>query len=92
MTPRLHLIKAHSVMDSVGVYQQDHPNVEIASLMRTNPEADIDELINLTLSSTQDGLAVVDCGTVFGVVSPRSLLRGVKGAQTEERVPAQARA
>jgi glycine betaine/proline transport system ATP-binding protein len=89
---RLHLIKAHSVMGSIGEYQSAHPADDVASLVQTDPEADIDELINLTLGSTRDGVAVVDRGSIVGIVTPRSLLRGVKGAQASEPAPAQLRA
>lgn len=88
---RLHLIKAHSVMDDVSAYQQSHPGVDVTALARTHPEADIDELIGLTMSSDRDGLAVVENGSVVGIVSQRSLLRGVKGAKTVERPPSQTR-
>ena len=89
---RLHLIKAHSVMDTVGAYRSAHPAEDVAALVQTGPEADIDELIDLTMRSARDGVAVVDRGSIVGIVTPRSLLRGVQGAQTGEPVPAQQRA
>ncbi|MBX5156950.1 glycine betaine/L-proline ABC transporter ATP-binding protein [Rhizobium sp. NZLR8] len=76
---RLHLIKAHSVMLSVAEFQQSTPNVDIALLARTTPDADIDELISLTMQSERDAIAVVDSDQVVGVVTLRSLLMGVKG-------------
>lgn len=81
---RLHLVKAHSVMTSVAEYQQAHPNSDINTLTTTTPEADIDELIGLTMRSDRDGIAVVDSGSVIGIVTTRSLLRGVKGTQPDE--------
>ncbi|MQB40459.1 glycine betaine/L-proline ABC transporter ATP-binding protein [Rhizobium sp. ICMP 5592] len=81
---RLHLVKAHSVMSSVAEYQRVHLNSDIATLTTTTPEADIDELIGLTMQSDRDGIAVVDSGSVIGVVTTRSLLRGVKGTQPDE--------
>ncbi|PDS78611.1 glycine betaine/L-proline ABC transporter ATP-binding protein [Rhizobium sp. L43] len=81
---RLHLIKAHSVMRSVAEFQQGAPNFDIASLMRTTPDADIDELISLTMQSERDAIAVVDNDQVVGVVTPRSLLMGVKGTSTQD--------
>ncbi|MDQ0474188.1 quaternary amine ABC transporter ATP-binding protein [Labrys wisconsinensis] len=89
---RLHLIKAHSVMDPVSDYQRAHPAEDVASLVQTGPEADIDELIDLTMNSARDGVAVVERGSIVGVVTPRSLLRGVKGAQTNEPAAEQKRA
>ena len=81
---RLHLVKAHSVMSSVAEYQRAHPNSDINTLTATTPEADIDELIGLTMQSDRDGIAVVDSDTVIGIVTIRSLLRGVKGTQPNE--------
>ncbi|ANM08101.1 proline/glycine betaine ABC transporter ATP-binding protein (plasmid) [Rhizobium phaseoli] len=81
---RLHLIKAHSVMRSVAEFQQSAPNSDIASLSRTTPDADIDELISLTMQSDRDAIAVVDKDQVVGVVTPRSLLMGVKGTSAHD--------
>ncbi|SCW78856.1 glycine betaine/proline transport system ATP-binding protein [Rhizobium mongolense subsp. loessense] len=81
---RLHLIKAHSVMRSVTDFQRSEPNSDISSLARTTPDADIDELITLTMQSERDAIAVVDNDQVVGVVTPRSLLMGVKGTSTND--------
>ncbi|MBB2750541.1 UNVERIFIED_ORG: glycine betaine/proline transport system ATP-binding protein [Rhizobium aethiopicum] len=81
---RLHLIKAHSVMRSVAEFQQGAPTFDIASLARTTPDADIDELISLTMQSERDAIAVVDNDQVVGVVTPRSLLMGVKGTSAHD--------
>ncbi|MBB3350381.1 glycine betaine/proline transport system ATP-binding protein [Rhizobium sp. BK049] len=81
---RLHLIKAHSVMRSVAEFQQSAANSDIASLARTTPNADIDELISLTMQSDRDAIAVVDNDRVVGVVTPRSLLMGVKGTSAPD--------
>ncbi|MBY3239703.1 glycine betaine/L-proline ABC transporter ATP-binding protein [Rhizobium laguerreae] len=81
---RLHLIKAHSVMRSVAEFQRSQPSLDISSLARTTPEADIDELITLTMQSERDAIAVVDNDQVVGVVTPRSLLMGVKGTSAHD--------
>jgi glycine betaine/proline transport system ATP-binding protein len=81
---RLHLIKAHSVMVPVDAWRAERPGADAASLPGTSPEADLDELIDLTLDTKGEGIAVVDDGSIVGVVTPRSLLLGVKGAQTSE--------
>ncbi len=79
---RLHLIKAHSVMMPVDAWRAEKPGRGIDGLDQTSPEADIDALIDLTLATGGDGIAVIDDGAVVGIVTPRSLLLGVKGAQT----------
>ncbi|MBY5346714.1 glycine betaine/L-proline ABC transporter ATP-binding protein [Rhizobium leguminosarum] len=81
---RLHLIKAHSVMRSVAELQRSQPSLNIASLARTTPDADIDELITLTMQSERDAIAVVDDDQIVGVVTPRSLLMGVKGTSIHD--------
>lgn len=81
---RLHLIKAHSVMHSLSEFQARTPGSDIAALSRTTPDADIDELISLTMKSKHDAIAVVEDDVVIGVVTPRSLLMGVKGSTSAE--------
>ncbi|MBY3048375.1 glycine betaine/L-proline ABC transporter ATP-binding protein [Rhizobium leguminosarum] len=81
---RLHLIKAHSVMRSVAEFQRSQPSLDVSSLARTTPDADIDELITLTMQSERDAIAVVDNDQVVGVVTPRSLLMGVKGTSAHD--------
>ena len=76
---RLHLVKAHSVMHPVAAFTASRPDLDLSSFARTSTEADVDELIRMLLDSRQDGVAVVDDGAVVGVVTPRSLLQGVKG-------------
>ena len=85
---RLHLVKAHSVMDALADFRREQPHVDVDALARTSTEADIDELIGLTMGSQREGIAVVDKGTVVGVVTLRGLLRGVKGGPLPALVPA----
>jgi glycine betaine/proline transport system ATP-binding protein len=81
---RLHLIKAHSVMVPVAEFCAERPDVDVAALTSTSPEADIDELIDLTLANGGAGIAVAENGAMVGVVTPSSLLLGVKGSTTSE--------
>lgn len=81
---RLHLIKAHSVMVPVAEFRASHPAADPAALPTTGPEADIDELIDLTLANGGPGIAVVDGGDPVGVVSWQSLLHGIKGSTAGE--------
>lgn len=76
---RVHLVKAHTVMMPVAEFVHVHPEVDVATLLSASPEADIGSLIDLTMQSPNDALAVVDDGEVIGVVTTRSLLRGVAG-------------
>jgi glycine betaine/proline transport system ATP-binding protein len=79
---RLHLVKAHTVMQPVEEYTKDPNHREVASLLRTTPEADISALIDLTMQSSHDAVAVYDADQVVGVVTTRDLLRGVAGTSS----------
>ncbi|MEK1890053.1 MAG: glycine betaine/L-proline ABC transporter ATP-binding protein [Phyllobacterium sp.] len=76
---KIHLIRAHSVMQPVAAFKRSHPDADLESLLRTSPEADIAELIDLTMQSNRDAVAVVENGAIVGVVTTRGLLRGVAG-------------
>lgn len=80
---RLHLVKAHSVMTPVEPFRAANPGCDISRLLKTTPNADINELIGLTMKSERDALAVVDAGAVVGIITPRDLLRGVQGIPNE---------
>ena len=81
---RLHFIKAHSVMHPVSAFVAAFPTTDVEKLARTSPDAEVNELINITLREKQEGVAVVAGGAVVGIVTPRSLLQGVKGKAPEE--------
>jgi glycine betaine/proline transport system ATP-binding protein len=66
-------------MMSHADFVQLHPEVDVTSLLSAPPEADIGSLIDLTMQSQNDALAVVEDGQVVGIVTTRSLLRGVAG-------------
>ncbi|MNL00386.1 Glycine betaine transport ATP-binding protein OpuAA [compost metagenome] len=80
---RLHLVRANSVMTPVESFKVANPGCDIARLIKTSVDADINELIGLTMKSERDALAVVDNGVVVGIITPRDLLRGVQGIPNE---------
>ncbi|MCZ4071934.1 glycine betaine/L-proline ABC transporter ATP-binding protein [Agrobacterium sp. LMR679] len=81
---RIHLVKAHSVMQPVTEFAASQPQCDIGTLLKASPEADIGALIDLTMQSDQDAVAVVENDAVIGVVTTRGLLRGVAGTPGEE--------
>ncbi|MBB4570923.1 quaternary amine ABC transporter ATP-binding protein [Rhizobium leucaenae] len=85
---RIHLVKAHSVMLPIAEYRSLQPQHDVNALLQTTPEADIGELIDLTMKSERDALAVVDNGSIVGVVTTRGLLRGVAGSPEQPHVTA----
>lgn len=85
---RIHLVKAHSVMQPVADYKKARPDADLDTLPHTSPEADIGELIDLTMKSDRDAVAVVADGAVVGIVTARGLLRGVAGAPVSDMAAA----
>ncbi|RFB83129.1 glycine/betaine ABC transporter [Rhizobium leguminosarum bv. trifolii] len=81
---RVHLVKAHSVMKPVAEFSASQPNCDVKTLLRTTPDADIGELIDLTMRSERDAVAVVDDGRIVGIVTARGLLRSVAGTPAED--------
>ena len=81
---RLHLVKAHSVMYPIDDLRTARPDLDPASLARTSADSDVDELIRIILERKQDAIAVEENGSIVGVVTPRSLLQGVKGKAAGE--------
>ncbi len=74
---RVHLVKAHSLMQPVAQYSAAASAAAVETLPQAAPEADISALIDLTMRSERDAVAVVENGAVIGVVTTRDLLRGV---------------
>lgn len=76
---RIHLVRAHSIMQPVAAFEKARPDCDPHGLPAASPEADIGALIDLTMRAAQDAIAVVESGAVVGVITPRDLLRGVAG-------------
>ncbi|WP_312795069.1 glycine betaine/L-proline ABC transporter ATP-binding protein [Tianweitania sp.] len=85
---RVHLVKAHTVMRPVAEYSAAHPQTDITALLRATPEADIGKLIDLTMQSDRDAIAVVENEAIVGVVTTRGLLRSVAGHPAGEAAAA----
>lgn len=71
---RLHLVKAHSIM-SPGANQVP-PGTPQASL-----DADLQTLIDLTLTQQSEQVAIVEQGQTLGVVTRENLLKAVRGIE-----------
>jgi len=85
---RIHLVRAHTVMEPVDAFRKRHPDCDIATLPQTTPEADIGALIDLTLHSAQEAIAIAEQGAIIGIVTTRGLLRGVAGMPSDTSVAA----
>ena len=77
---RIHLVKAHTIMQPVADFIAANPACDPAALPTASPEADIGELIRLILQSGHDALAVTDKDAIVGIVTARGLLGGVTEA------------
>lgn len=84
---RVHLVKAHTVMQSVAEFKSAEPDCDVKALLHTTSEADIGELIDLTMQSHRDAIAVVENDNIVGIVTVRGLLRAVAGEPSAGSAP-----
>jgi glycine betaine/proline transport system ATP-binding protein len=82
---RLNLVKAHSVMHPAAEVSAARPDLDVSSFARTSADADVEELIRILLDGRRGGIAVMEDGQMVGVVTPHSLLQGVKGKRPGEQ-------
>lgn len=71
---RLHLVKAHSIMQRSSV-----PNVISSQTPHANVDDDLQTMIDLALKYGADQIAIDDQGQTVGVVTRESLLKAVRG-------------
>ncbi len=74
---RLTLVRAHTVMQPIETYHGATGD-DLASLPTAPPEADLNELINLSVDTDRPILILKD-NTPVGIVTKRNLLRGIQG-------------
>ena len=74
---RLTLVRAHTVMQPIDRYQ-GAAGKDLDSLPTAPPEADLNELINLSVDTDRPILILKDQKPV-GIVTKRNLLRGIQG-------------
>lgn len=79
---RLHLVKAHSVMQPVADWRAGAGAVDPGLLAQAGPETDIDALIHLVLASPHQAVAISAGAEVLGIVTARTLLEGLRGDAT----------
>ncbi|MGW8185673.1 MAG: quaternary amine ABC transporter ATP-binding protein [Desulfobacterales bacterium] len=80
---RLHLVSAQSVMYPVEDFLKKYPEVNAEKLPTVDAEDDLDCLVELMTNVEANRVAVLYEGTIVGVVTRRSLLRGIQGKPTE---------
>lgn len=81
---RLHLVRAQTVMYPVTDFMKRHPEKEIAMLPTVNEADDLDQLVEIMTEVDVNQVAVASDGKIIGVVTRRSLLRGIQGKPIEK--------
>jgi len=74
----LHLVTARSVLCPVAEFQQAAPGVDVNSLPRSAPDADLDALIAIMVGALDHAIGVWDGASLLGVVTAKALLKSVQ--------------
>ncbi len=74
---RLTLVRAHTVMQPIETYH-GATEEDLSGFPTTSPEADLNELINLSVGTDRPILILKDKKPI-GIVTKRNLLRGIQG-------------
>ena len=74
----LHLVTARSVLRPVAEFQKAAPQVDVQTLPRATPDADLDALIAIMVGAPDHAVAVWDGANLLGVVTAKALLKSVQ--------------
>ncbi|MGB1239116.1 MAG: quaternary amine ABC transporter ATP-binding protein [Pseudomonadales bacterium] len=77
---KLKLVRAHTVMLEVADYLAQPQHLDTSTLPQADSEADLDQLIDLSLKANSP-LAITRDHAVIGVVDHSCLLRGIQGGK-----------
>ncbi len=80
---RLHLVSAKSVMYPVDKFLNKHPEQVLEELPTVDKNDDLDDLVELMTDVEANRVAVISNGKIKGIVTRRSLLRGIQGKPME---------
>jgi glycine betaine/proline transport system ATP-binding protein len=81
---RLHLVTAQSVMYPADDFLRKYTDVEAKKLPTVDAEDDLDTLVEIMTDVEANRVAVLAKGAIVGIVTRRSLLRGIQGKPTEK--------
>jgi glycine betaine/proline transport system ATP-binding protein len=84
---RLHLVYAHTVMFPIEEYRAVYPNENLDALHKVDSTYDLDQLVEVMAEKDESKVGVVDGGKIVGVVTRRSLLRGIQGKSIKDLKP-----
>jgi glycine betaine/proline transport system ATP-binding protein len=80
---RLHLVTARSVMYPAAEFTARYPDQELSRLPTAAETDDLDVLVEIMTEVDASRVAVASNGKIAGVVTRRSLLRGIQGKPPE---------
>lgn len=81
---RLHLVYAHTVMWSLGYFQNKYPEVMLDNCPTGHPDEDLDSLIDTMVTTGEKFIRIMESGNCVGVVTQGALLRGIQGKDLDE--------
>ena len=81
---RLHLVSAQAVMYPVDDFLGKYSDVDAEQLPNVNVDDDLDSLVEIMTDVEANRVAVLYRGAVVGIVTRRSLLRGIQGKPPEK--------
>jgi glycine betaine/proline transport system ATP-binding protein len=84
---RLNLVYAHSVMYPIDKYRSVNPDENLDNYPKAGEEHNLDQLAEIMVEGDFNKIVIVTDGEKVGIVTQRSLLRGIQGKSMEELVP-----
>lgn len=84
---RLNLVYAHSVMYPIDKYQSVNPSENLKDYPKASEEHNLDQLAELMVEGDFNKIAIVTDSKTVGVVTRRSLLRGIQGKSMDDLEP-----
>jgi glycine betaine/proline transport system ATP-binding protein len=84
---RLHIVYAHTVMFPIEEYCSIHLDENLDALQKVDTKYDLDQLVEIMAEKDESKVAVVDDGKIVGIVTRRSLLKGIQGKSIKDLKP-----
>jgi glycine betaine/proline transport system ATP-binding protein len=84
---RLNLVYAHSVMYPIKKYQSVNPAENIKDYPKASEGHNLDQLAELMVEGDFNKIAIVTDSKTVGIVTRRSLLRGIQGKNMDDLEP-----
>jgi glycine betaine/proline transport system ATP-binding protein len=79
---RLHLVYAPTIMSSMEAFRANHPRAEIEDCPKANPDADLNQLIDIIVETEERFIRIMEGNRCVGVVTRGGLLRAIQGKES----------